>query len=260
MTAGTRGRNRLPDTIVARQRHLSRAPITEAIVDIRVKARTDMDALDFTGLRESLAPEFPRATERRGFSFGMTSATGEAELKDLGLQGFFFHSADEKTIAQFRIDGFTLNRLAPYTSWEALRPIVARLWQVYLETARPDHVVRVALRYLNRVPIPESPVDLDKYLAAAPSIPAELPQLVSRFLTKVTLQDPDARLTAHVTQQMESDLASRQLVVLLDIDAFQERDQEQLDVPVEPVLEHLHDFKNRIFFGLLTEDAVRMFE
>ena len=106
-------------------RHLQNAPITEAIIDFRVKARPDLRAEDFAGVKDQLSNRLPKLEEMRGLqaTFQVLKGKGQPPLvQDLGLQGYFFKSQDEKVIAQFRIDGFTLNRLRPYTSWEDIFP------------------------------------------------------------------------------------------------------------------------------------------
>ena len=115
-------------------RHLRNAPIREAIIDYRVKARPDLKAEDLGALRPELAKSFPRIEDRRAGTVTLEIAQGVAKpprVEDLGLQGFFAHSADSKTIVQCRVDGFTFNRLRPYSNWEELFPIAARLWTLY---------------------------------------------------------------------------------------------------------------------------------
>ena len=63
----------------------------------------------------------------------------------------FLRSQDDLTVAQFRADGFTMNRLKPYTGWAMLLPQVLDLWDAYVTVAQPAHVARVALRYINRL-------------------------------------------------------------------------------------------------------------
>src|SRR3990172_489327 len=123
--------------------HLSSAPITEAIFDIRVKAHPDFQVSDFTNLKADLQDVFPKVEERRGgqVTFRFEPPGSETpqppDIQDLGLQGFFFKSEDEKLIAQFRVDGFTLNKLKPYSSWDELEPLVRNLWAKYISIARP---------------------------------------------------------------------------------------------------------------------------
>src|SRR5262249_50624374 len=104
-------------------RHLRDAPITEAIIDFRVKARSAFDPKEFNRLKPELLARFPKMDEARfgsiTFQFPPTGATPPV-MEAQGLQGVLFRSADEKLVTQFRTDGFTLNRLKPYSSWEEL--------------------------------------------------------------------------------------------------------------------------------------------
>ncbi len=53
----------------------------------------------------------------------------------LVYQGFS-KTPDRLNVAQFRRDGFTFNRLRPYTKWEEIRPEALRLWQLYTAKAK----------------------------------------------------------------------------------------------------------------------------
>ncbi len=243
-------------------RHLQSAPITEAIIDLRVKARPGFSAQEFSSLKPTLADSFPKVEERRGgkvtFNFSPVGAEPPA-LEDLGPQGYFFKSSDEKLVAQFRIDGFTLNRLKPYTSWEQLRPVAVGLWQQYCSVAFPEAVTRIALRYINHVPLPSDFSDFACYLRAAPPVPPELPQQVSAFFSRITIHDRERFLVAHIAQVLDRDPANR-IRLILDIDAFKEVDISPKDLDLEAGLAQLHEFKNMIFFNHLTEEMLRHFE
>ena len=245
------------------QRHLRNAPITEAIIDFRVKARTAFRPEEFADLRTPLAERFPNVDERRGLhtTFDMIEGQGQPPVvKDLGLQGYFFKTSDKKTIAQFRVDGFTFNRLHPYTSWEELFPQAMDLWRVYSSIAKPDVITRLAVRYINRIVLPAGPTAFETYLRTAPVIPPELPQYISGFLTRVTIHDPKTDIGAHVAQALEASPPGNQLAVILDIDAYKQREFPTDDPAIEQTFGQLRAFKNLIFFNSLTDDTIKGFE
>src|SRR5574341_349425 len=104
-------------------RNLRNAPIIEAIFDFRVKARVGFRPEEFSELRSHLGNRFPSVEERRGLQAAFAMIPGQGQppvVQAMGLHGYFFKTSDGKTIAQFRVDGFTFNRLRPYTSWEEL--------------------------------------------------------------------------------------------------------------------------------------------
>lgn len=244
-------------------RHLQSAPLTEAIIDFRVKARPGLHAHEFSTLKPVLADRFPKVDESRGgqVTFQLSPAGAVTPgLQDLGLQGYFFKSPDDKLIAQFRVDGFTLNRLEPYTSWKELLPIAMELWQLYCKVASPEAAIRVALRYINRISLPSDLSDLALYLRSAPSVPPELPQDIGAFFSRITIHDPDRLLAAHVVQALEKNAATRKITLILDIDAFRDVDMPPDDPKLEMTFTHLHDFKNLIFFSYLTDEILRRFE
>ncbi len=244
-------------------RHLRNAPITEAIIDFRVKARPGFRPEEFADLKPNLVERFPKVDERRALQAIVAMKQKEGQppvVQDLGLQGYFFKTADGKTIAQFRVDGFTLNRLRPYTSWEELFPNAMDLWRLYCGISKPEVVKRLAVRYINRIVLPSGAVVFENYLRAAPVIPSELPQHISSFLTRITIRDPGTDIAAHVAQALEESVRGQQLAVIFDIDAYKQSEFSTDDPAIEQTFDQLRAFKNLIFFNSLTEDILREFE
>lgn len=244
-------------------RHLRNAPITEAIIDFRIKARPDLNAEDFGNVKNRLSTRLPKTEELRGIQAMIKVLKGEGQapvVQDLGLQGYLFKSEDEKVIGQFRVDGFTFNRLRPYTSWEDIFPRAMELWRLYLEVAEPLAVTRLAVRYINHVPLPAGAEKFENYLRVAPLVPPELPQRVTSFLTRVTIHNPDDAIAAHVTQALQPTTEAQMFTVILDIDAYKEAEFSPEDPAIERTLQQLRAFKNLIFFNSLTDETLRQFE
>ena len=172
--------------------------------------------------------------------------------------GIVLKSEDGTSLAQFRTDGFTFNKLAPYTRWEEVLPETLNLWAIYLELAKPEQVTRLATRYINRLKLPLPIVDLSIYLTSPPSIPQGLPQQLHGFLTRLDIIE--SNLSARLIQALERSPDPNYLVVLLDIDAYQEAELDPQSERIPKVLGLLRDFKNRIFFESITEETARLFE
>ena len=243
-------------------RHLNNAPITEALIDFRVKARPDLNVKDFAVVGPQVDHLLPKMEEKRGMEAMIEFRAGEsqARTKDLGLMGYFFKSSDEKHIAQFRTDGFTFNRLRPYTSWDEVFPLAMDFWRVYWNVARPEVVTRLAVRYINSVPLPQPVEDFDDYLRAAPPIPPELPQFMGGFLSRITIHDPDTDISANVAQALEQNVDAGTQTVIVDIDAFRHVDYSPDDPGIVETFAQLRKFKNDVFFNILTEEMLRHFE
>jgi uncharacterized protein (TIGR04255 family) len=245
--------------------NLPRAPITEAILDVRVRARSDVDVHEFRALSERIGNHFPKIGERRQFttSFrlgpggGGSEATDAPENRDLGVDGFFFSSADGLDVAQFRVDGFSLNRLRPYTGWAQWFPVFDRLWNLYREAAKPLSVVRLGARCINQFPVSREGV-LEDYLTTPPRVPDGLPNKFTDFLTRVSTQtDGDPPLSLNLVQASQLAPDGRSVQILLDVDAFVngEFDADATARMFEP----LHELRNRAFFNSLTPQTIANF-
>lgn len=242
---------------------LPNAPITETLIDIRIKARADFDVDSFLALHDAISGHYPEKKTRHKWEGRFEFKKGEP-LISAGtetIDGYIFTSTDGKQIFQARIDGFTFNRLRPYENWEAFRDEALRLWQLYKNLLSPE-IIRVALRYVNKLDIPLLPqhaLDFDEYLTAAPIVPEGLPQGVSSFLTRVVINDPEIDAAAIITQAFEQIVDPKFVPIILDIDAFKQREV-MSEEEAWQTLEALRHFKNKIFFASITEKAKELFQ
>lgn len=245
---------------MAQARHLRNAPITEALIDLRVsRTANPMTEASLEVLKTSLQDSYPIIERQSVAQFHIKSGAPQPNPEQR-FRGFMLKSHDRLSIVQFRIDGFTYNRLRPYPSWEDILPEAIRLWRIYVATVVPEAIARAAVRYINRLDLPASGAGLGAYLAAPPRIPEGYQASMGGFLTRVTLSASHG-LRAIVTTASEPSFGTPDTTIILDIDVFS--DAAELtpdDARLEPILERLRDLKNRLFFESLTEDAVRVFE
>ncbi len=239
---------------------LRNAPITEALIDIRVKLPSQADVKTLDSMHELIKSRYPKKQEQRMSEIKIELEPGEELAKQLTkTKGFRYLSSDEKEIVQARMDGFTFNKLFPYTKWEDLRNEAHRLWLIYREVACPDLVTRVALRYINNLKIPMPIKDFDEYLVCPPRVPDELPQGVSSFLTRIIIHEPSIEANAVITQALES-VFGDVVQIILDIDVFKLRAEGMEEDDIWSTLENFRIFKNRIFFASITERLKEMIQ
>jgi len=143
---------------MAKERHLSRAPIVEAVFDVRAKTLTGFDVEKFSEAHGEVAAEYPQKEAMNQFEFGVRHRPGktpEQHFTELGDLGYRFTSEDKLQIVQFRSDGFTFSRLAPYTKWDHVFQEASRLWKIYERITPLEEATRIAVRYINRLPFPK---------------------------------------------------------------------------------------------------------
>lgn len=252
---------------VARPRHLSKSPISEALIDLKVEFDELPVRGQFDPLAAALAAKYPGREEKRKHEtkLEISPAGVKSEILELGFVGIFSSSQDAKTLIQSRVDGFTINRLAPYSTWAELLPEALSAWEHYAAALRPKSVSRAAVRYINQLRLPFKHGDeFKRFLTVPPEIPPSLPQHVSDFLTRTVTHESETETPGAViavTQRLQYAGDPEKSLFVLDIDVF--RPDAALDLAVEPVrdtLEHLHALAERVFFEMLTEEALEVIE
>lgn len=248
---------------MAEYTHLNNAPITEALIDIRLKVRNAFDVRKLESLYKDIEAKYPAKKERHKWEGRLEFKKGEIPISagSEKIDGYIFTSSNGKKIFQARIDGFTFNRLKPYETWEAFRDEALELWELY-KTVLSSDITRVALRYINKFNIPLFPEplkDFNEYLTAAPIVPEGLPQGLSSFLTRVVIHEPTIDAAAIITQAFEQIVDPKFLPIILDIDVFKQKDLIG-EKEAWQTLESLRDLKNRIFFESITEKTKELFK
>ncbi|MBM3318682.1 MAG: TIGR04255 family protein [Candidatus Eisenbacteria bacterium] len=230
-------------------------------MDLRVRLPADPDAQIFAGLPPRIANDYPQIEPLRRFEGSIRLSGGQIShvTEDKGLLGLLLRSADGKQVAQFRLDGFTHNRLHPYTSWTQVLQEARRLWELYRECASPESVTRAAVRYINHFEIPAD-ADMGHYLTDPPVAPDRVGRPLKHYLKRVVVEDPASGFQATIHHAIEPSSAPLRRIVLLDIDAVASGAYPTAGDGLDAVLEELHDLKNRVFFASLTEAALEMFE
>lgn len=249
---------------MARPRHLTRAPITEALIDIQLEHRDD---LSLTALKDGFSTldfgyYFKNPISQGTFEFKLTpdgqQPQTSAEAAEIGLR---LHSSDEKYVAQCRLTGFTLSRLAPYEAWPILVAETKRLWSVYRTRLAPRRVTRIATRFINNLRLPLAPgVSFQTYLQKFADVPDEAPQSLASFFQSFRLVDVPGNAFVNLTLALDSTPREGPTPVILDVDAYRFSDLSPDSEDLWAILEQLRHLKNRCFFGSLTERAAELYE
>jgi uncharacterized protein (TIGR04255 family) len=248
--------------MMARHRHLAKAPITEAVVDFRATLPSGFDIASFESFADLLSDEYPEVEKRNLLEGGIKIAGRQVSqvTSDKGLHGVIFHSGDKKQIAQFRKDGFTFNKLSPYTSWGNVFGEAWNLWELYVKHSAPEIVSRIAVRYINHITIP-LPAGFADHLTDPPTIPDDSPKTISNYFKKVVVHDEKTKLSANIVQALESSgKDTMEVAFLLDIDAYLQCELKRDDPGLREIFEKLRTLKNQIFFGSITEKTAEMYE
>lgn len=241
--------------------HLTRAPVVEALVDLRVRARPTFDLKVLEELHSRIKDRYPTSKPIRQVmaTFGMKEGEPAGQKVVQTDKGYRLEAADARLVVQMTDEGCTISRLKPYETWENLIEEARLIWELYVSIAQPEAVVRVATRFINRVELPLPFADFDEYLTAPPVVPMKLPQFVSEFLSRIVINDTKDPTTIILTQALEPAIqASNTVSVLLDIDVFKVDTYAPRSQDIWNLLHRFRDLKNEAFFASLTPKTLEM--
>jgi uncharacterized protein (TIGR04255 family) len=242
-----------------RREHLRNAPIVEAIIDFRV-SRPEQIAPDvFSNLEESIGKQYATKSPLRLFQGAFGFDNGRLLDPSQSQVDWGWRYQAEHQVAQFRVDGFTFSKIERYTTWEEVFAEAFRLWGIYRRVAEPTQVLRLAVRYINRMRVPAMP-DLGQYLEAPLKLPAPVPQRLRELLTRVHVEDDRTGNSAVIVQALESPADPDTSSILLDIDAFRQVSLFPDDPSIPDIFEQLRSLKNDIFYASITETTAEMYQ
>jgi len=235
--------------------HLSRAPITEAVLEVRARAEAPWEEGQ---LREALAlrlTEYPRILNRRRMQQEMRINPAKAEhvVSDLGWTGLEFQTSNGKQVARFDRNAFSFARLRPYQRWQKFEAEALRLWGVHVAIAEPTEVQRIGLRFINQIRLPAGRIDLDDYLVGGPHQPKTLAMNSHGFFHQDMLGVPGTEFRCNVIRTVQApESPGLGPTLVLDIDVFTVNSAVPNEAHLRERLADMRYLKNTLFFGSIT--------
>jgi uncharacterized protein (TIGR04255 family) len=241
-----------------------RAAITEAVLGIQVMLASDVNLETLALVGSRVEDDYP--TRRRhvqtesewsvGPDVDVTTTTRQLQL------GYLYISKDSKQTFQARRDGFTFSRLRPYTKWEQFRSEARKLWELYRATVPVENIIRIGVRYINRLELPFSNgvVDFNDYLKTVPEVSRSLPQDLSSFFLQVLIPIPDISGMVAINEALIPSTEPGIVPVLLDIDLFRTHSIPQDEEGLWMLFEQMRVTKNYIFEECITDKTRRLID
>jgi uncharacterized protein (TIGR04255 family) len=136
-----------------------------------------------------------------------------------------------------------------------------RLYRLYVQLAKPEEINRIAVRYINRLPLSANEVkDFSPFLTAPPPFPQEIDAVMIGFLTQVQVKDPGSSIQATVSQTIQPSNDEPGLIpLILDLDVFEVGTWDPDPGSILKRFSALRMLKNRYFFASITERTVELF-
>lgn len=232
------------------------APITEAVIEIRVQPPASVDSAALQKLADSLKADFPKQAPIQFLKMGIEQKPGQTFQQSISQSyaGVRLSKTDDSRILQIRPEGFAYSHMPPYTDWATFKGEAKPLWERYRKVCPEAKLTRCALRYINRIDIPETKIEDHDYFQLYPRVPEELPQKdVIGMTLNLQMPQKDLWCVANIQQALREPVKAGYISITLDIDIFRLQIEDWDDEAAWAFLEKLRDRKNEIFEACITD-------
>jgi uncharacterized protein (TIGR04255 family) len=236
----------------------AKSPITEAVIDIQIEPSPNL-TLDQLSAFQPAGYSSPKNQFLFQGQFQVGAQPAAAAMQH--QIGFIFESDNHKKLLQTRINGFTFSYLAPYDRWEVFREEARTLWEQYSATARPVKIVRIGVRYINRIEIPLPILDFKDWLRTYPEVAEGVGPNLSGFFMQVQVPQPDLEALAILNETIAPSADPEKVViVLLDIDLARVDNLPAENKALWNLFDEFRVRKNKIFIECITKKTEELFQ
>lgn len=237
--------------------HLFKAPIVEAVLDIRVVPSVQWEETTLRDELKKCLPDFPKVEALRGAMVQIIppGQPGAPTFEDFGCVGLKYTSSDNLHIAQFNKGAFVVSRLKPYENWGEFSKEALRLWAIYCNLLKPKDIKRIGLRFINRIDIMQTTIELGDYYKYPPEPVRELGWPLNGYLHHDVIQVPETLYSVNLIKTVQNNIPGK-IGLILDIDVFMPKQFEFNELRIIECLEEMCWVKNKIFFNNLTQKLI----
>lgn len=244
---------------------LKNPPIIEAVLDIECDLPPDFKISTLeTQARKEFEKSYPAFQEQFIQQHEIRKEPNEPpkiSVSDVGIQALQFLKEDRKQLVQVRTQGFSFNRLAPYTSLDDYLPQIRSAWASYIKLASPIQVRQIRLRYINRIPLlfVNNRIVLDEYFRNGPKLADDKNMMLLGFLNQYAAVDNETgnQVNSVLTAQAPED---DKLPIIFDNSAVSLKIGEPGDWKwIRSTIMDLRQLKNHVFRETLTETCLNQF-
>lgn len=245
--------------LVPEGQHYSNAPIHEAIIEFVVSgvdpARvSDLETVVGIDGFPNRGPEYDLTAE---MGFEGEEVVSNASRRLLGYRGI---RDDGRRVIRAHTDRFAFSWLRPYDRWESFVDEAIGHWATYRSVAGPLEVDRIGVRFVNRIDVTRSSVEITDYLRTSVDISPYLPQLLSGFFFQIEIPLVQHNASTRVISTLVQPEHPNSTLLVLDLDTWRsvsiKMDEAANDDVIRENLKELRILKNYVFEACIT-DATR---
>ena len=239
----------------------NRAPITEAIIELKYSVPIDLAVIEKASGKFS--DEYPHSQNIQTVDVqvsqeGNKTPSAAVHRRPMGYR----RASDDMTELLILTDSsFVSSQLAPYPGWDAYYARFARDWKVWKRLAGFREINRIGVRYVNRIDIPISGpiVEFENYLNIYAKIPDMLGP-VGGYAVQSVLDLIDLGCRLRLNSAVVPSPILNHMSILFDQDIAKDVDPPQSDDDIADLLSKIRLKKNEVFEACITDRARELFQ
>lgn len=243
--------------------HLSKAPIVEAALEVRVILSMKWDEISLQNELKQRLPDYPsiepRQEKKIQLQLPSTEKQFNATVEDNGCVGFTCQSNDKLNIVRFNKDAYLFSHLKPYENWGCFSKEALRLWGIYCDLLKPAEIERIGLRFVNQILIEQDTIEFANYYKYPPKSLKGLDWPLVDYFHHDVIRVPETPYVVNLikTSKKNSDKTS----LILDIDVFrQEKIVYYNELRINECLEEMRWVKNKVFYSSVISKMLKEFK
>lgn len=236
--------------------HLDKAPIVEAAIDIRIVPSGTWDEKIIQNELKNKLLDYPKLEPLRETRYQFNPPEfNNPKIEDFGCIGLRLEAKNVPHIVQFNKTAFVFSRLKPYQDWQKFTQEAYRLFAIYYQLLRPTEIVRIGLRFINRIAVEQERIKFADYYKSPPETLKELNWPLGGHLHHDVIQVPGTNYSVNLIKTVQN--IPGNIALILDIDVFMQDQFEYNEARLKETLNEMRWIKNKIFFSSLTPNAIK---
>ncbi len=232
---------------------LSSPPAMEVILGVEVEDDNQFSYKKLEITEHSFKSRFP--TQAKLSEISGTFDTEKEELQQSHFRNIGYEYKSDEEASNFRINGFTYNKLGNYPGGEKFLQSALEVWNVYAQKREKFKVKKLGLRYINVITVENFTYNYEDFFNFFLHTPdhKKIQNILYRYSTSFEEQNCDVTVN-FLLDSVRSNLEAK---FIFDIDVIKK------DVPATLTKEYIEKYfkemrlcKNEIFFSTLKNNVL----
>lgn len=168
---------------------------------------------------------------------------------------------DETNVVSIGLNVLSVSTLRPYDGWEMFRPRIEEAFKAYIEIAEPTAVIRIGVRYINKIVHSGPHLDVGRFIQYGPPSLENLPISMAGFFNRVEYgYDDDKAVKVLLTQATVEPPTEDQFAFIVDLDVIWEGEECVNAKNIMEIVGKLHEREGQAFEAIITDVAREVFD